>query len=73
MKLSVTDLQMALQWIKEHSNDVDVIVKVDGIRCELKVATPDQEIVTITLFDTHKPLNAKITKEDYLHHNVKLK
>ena len=73
MRISVEDLRMALQWIKENSNDVNINIVVEAGKCVLRTGTPDQEIVNITLFDSDARLEARVTKEDYLKHNVKLK
>lgn len=73
MKLAVDDVEMALTWIRQNSADAYVYVALNGAKCELRVGTPDNEVVTLTLFDADAGLQAKLLKEDYLKHNIKAK
>jgi hypothetical protein len=73
MRVSIEDLEMALNWIKDNSSDPAARMELEMNKCIITVGTPDQELVRLTLFDADSSLNAKIMKEDYLKHNMKRK
>ena len=72
MKIQVDDLEMALKWIKQNSGDLNVRIDLDSAYMTITTSTPDQEIVKLKLYDAEHSLQAKILKEDYLKHNVKI-
>lgn len=71
MKIAIEDLELALQWVRENSNDAYAKLVLETAKAILIVGTPNQEVVRVTIFDADSALQAKITKEDYLKHNVK--
>ena len=72
MKLAIADLRMALAWLAQRSNDVDVTVtQPETHETHITALDADNQLVTIRLFDSTYNVEAKIATTAYLKHTVK--
>lgn len=65
MKIALTDLKKAIQWIDANSKDTHVQLLSDGYQMWVEVSDKYGAKVTITMYE-NGTLLPKIQKQDYL-------
>ncbi len=68
MRLTVTDIIMLLELMKRRSTDVAITatIAVNGAECRFTFGDVDNQIITVTLYDSDSNRMARITQTENL-------